>query len=57
MKYIVLVRYMFHGTTAWKTIQKEFDDLETAEDYAQQMYGSSASDITVLIYELKKSYN
>ena len=57
MKYVVIVRYMFNNERVWKTIQREFNDMESAEIYAQQMYGSSADEITVLIYELKNSYN
>ena len=57
MKYIVLVRYMWKGNQAWKTIQREFDDMETAEEYAKGMYETVVEEITVLIYELKKAYN
>ena len=56
MNYLVIVRYILRGV-AWKTVQREFDKLEDAEAYAREMYGSEAKEITVLVYELKKSYN
>ena len=57
MKYIVIARYMLMDSDQWITIQKEFADMEHAEYFAQDMYKSYAREITVLIYELKKSYN
>ena len=61
MKYIVVVHWMFSNGKPWKTIQKEFMDIESAEAYAQEMYNSAdprkGEEINVLVYELKKSYN
>ena len=50
MKYLVLVRYIVRGA-AWKTIQREFAERETAEAYAREMYAGD-TEKSVCIYEL-----
>lgn len=60
MKYLVIARY-FIRDEVWKTHQREFNNLDAAEEWATQMYDGVHADrgeeVTVLLYELKKFYN
>ena len=60
MKFFVIARFFVRGKD-WKTYQKEFNNLEAAEMWSEEMYNSAHIDrgeeVTVLLYELKKSYN
>jgi len=57
MKYLVVVRIM-NKSGQWQTIYHEEESEDAANDFAEFVYNeSSAAEITVLIYELKKSLN
>ena len=58
MNYIVIVHYIIR-CTVWKTHQREFGNIESAREWARQMYGGvrKGEEVTVLIYELKESMN
>jgi hypothetical protein len=56
MKYLVVVRYILRGT-AWKTIQREFNNKEAAEAYAREMYAGEADELCVCVYELIECMN
>lgn len=57
MNYLVIVHYVRPNSTEWKTTERGFSTIEQAEFFAKEMYNSVTDEITVLIYELKKSYN
>lgn len=55
MNYLVVVKFELNGK--WSEISRDFCDYEAALDYAQNEYERKADNITVLLYELKKSFN
>lgn len=58
VKYLVVVHYMRKYSHEFKTTHRGFELIEDAEEFAEAMYDAeSMSEIQVLIYELKKSYN
>ena len=57
MKYMVVTRWLDDDDNNWHTVDRGFSSMEEATDYAEGMYKAKAVEITVLIYELKKSYN
>ena len=60
MMFFVIARFSIRGKD-WKTYQKEFNNLDAAEMWAVEMYNSvhidRGEEVTVCLYELKKSYN
>ena len=60
MRYLVVARFIIRGKV-WNTLQHEFDDEISAENYAEEMYASAKRDrgeaVIVQLYELNKSYN
>ena len=58
MNFVVIARFMIPGETC-KNYQREFGSIEAAEAWAQEMYNGArdGEEVTVLLYELKKSYN
>ena len=60
MKYLVIAKYWVKDCN-WKTYQKEFNDKESADMWAKEMYDSCKTDrgeeVTVLFYELISSLN
>lgn len=60
MQFMVIARFLFRGKV-WKTYQKEFNNIDAAQMWAEEMYESARIDrgeqVSVCLYELKETYN
>lgn len=60
VNYLVLAKYIIHGTV-WKTYQKEFNNIDAAKSWAEEMYNATKSDrgeeCAVMLYELMETMN